>query len=137
MSDDQDENREPTIRHIACDEVGLDEQFGVWTFGFGRRDSSGNIAEYVTLQSPGESDDDWGPYFEVDDQLHGGYNLVREIIVGEGLVEFGLTRGLGSDGALRIVVTFANTSDNRDLVSSGLELVFRDQLGTLKSSDSQ
>lgn len=132
MTDGQHENPESVTRHIACDEVGLDEQFGVWTFGFGRTDSSGDIAEYVTLQSPGEGDDDWGPYFEVDDQLHGGYNLVRDITIGNGRIEFGLTKKLGADGATRIVVTFADTTDNQFTVSRGLKLVFRDQLDDLQ-----
>ena len=134
MTDDQHDNREPAIRHIACDEVGLDQQFGVWTFGFGRSDSSGHIAEYVTLQSPGEGDDDWGPYFEVDDQIYSGYNLVREIALGVGRIEFGLTKELGPDKATRIVLTYADTDENRSVVSRGLDLVFGDQLEALKSS---
>lgn len=131
MTDGQHENPEPVTRHIDCDEIGLDEQFGVWTLGFGRTDSSGDIAEYVTLQSPGEGDDDWGPYFEVDDQLHGGYRVICEIAFTDGRIEFGLNKGLGPDKASRIVVTYADTRENRSVVSQGLDLVFGDQLDGL------
>ena len=135
MTDDHHENREGVIRHIACDEVGLDEQFGIWILGFGRTDSSGDIVEYVILQSPGEGEDDWGPYFELDDQLHGGYNLVREIRLEDGRIAFGLTKGLGPDKAMRIVLTYADTSDNRSVVSQGLDLVFGDQMDSLMAQD--
>lgn len=76
-----------------------------------------------------------GPYFEVDDQLYGGYNLVREITVGDGFVDFGLTKRLGAEGAMRVFVTFTNTSDNHAAVTKGLGLVFRDQMNLIKSDD--
>ena len=137
MTDDRHVDCKAATRHMACDEVGLDEQFGVWTLGFGRTDASGDTAEYVTLQSRGEGDDDWGPYFEVDDQYYGGYNLVRQITLGDGRIEFSLTGELGADRATRIVVTFADTRENSEAVAQGLELVFEDQLDALISKSPQ
>lgn len=134
MTNDRNAGRDHPTRRIDCDVVELGEEFGVWTLWMGRIGESGDIAEYVALQSPGEDDDNWGPYIEVDDQRYGGYNLVRRIVVADSYLELEFTKGLGPDRAERLVLTFPESSDNGAMVARGLELVFGEQLDALRNA---
>lgn len=133
MTDDRSEDPTLRVRHIACDLVVLDELDGVWTLGFARTEPSGDTAEYLMFQSPLAGDDDSGTYIETDDQSHSGYDLVRTVAVGTGKIEFTLTKGLGPGGAMRFVMTFADTTENRATIDSGLKKVFEDKLDALLS----
>ena len=133
MTDDGSLDRPLPVRHIACDLVVLDELDGVWTLGFARTEPSGDTAEYLMFQSPLAGNDGWGTYIETDDQSHSGYDLVRKVTVGNGMIEFTLTKGLGPGGAMRFVMTFADTTENRATIDRGLKRVFEDKLNALLS----
>lgn len=78
--------------HFVATEVGEATEFGILTCGATHSGSTGE-SHYVIVQANLNDPDEWGPYFEVDDQINGGYQFVQRVQLVESTLEFTLKQG--------------------------------------------
>ena len=77
---------------FVATEVGEATESGVFSCG-AARSTSPNESHYVMVQANLDEPDEWGVYFEFDDQGNGGYQRLQRVQLVESELVFTLTQG--------------------------------------------
>ena len=86
------ENSETHIEFVAT-EAGAVTDFGVLSCGASNAQSA-DKGHYVNVQANLEEPDEWGVYFEIDDQINGGYRKIRRVQLVDSKLTFSVAPGM-------------------------------------------
>ena len=92
-------------------EVGTITDFGVLSCG-----AAGN-GHYVTVQANLHEPDEWGVYFEIDDQINGSYDVLRNVQLTDRKLVFTLNRGTNWYPNLEQVAVNLHNVDSAEIES--------------------
>jgi len=111
------------------DTVAFDVRENATMLFFARTTKTGDIDDYLLLlRATGEEYDD-STYLEINEQLYAGHNLIREAKLTGNVLTLALREPAAAlDGAEEIVLTYDETSENRECVEKGALLVLGDTL---------
>ena len=107
-------------------EIGYYEEYYTVICGASNGDSTDDY-HYISFQRPIEigSTDHEGIYFEIDDQIHGGCDLISEITIKENFIKVKLKNSAGDIPYNEITVNFDSpASEDLQSIIQGLQKVF-------------
>jgi hypothetical protein len=111
------------------DTVAFDVRENATMLFFGRTTPDGDIDDYLLLlRASGEEYDD-STYLEINEKLYAGHDLIRAATLTGNVLTLALREPAAAlDGADEIVLTYDETSENRESVERGALLVLGDTL---------
>jgi hypothetical protein len=111
------------------DTVAFDIRENATMLFFARTTSTGDIDDYLLLlRATGDEYDD-STYLEINERQYAGHNLIREARLTGNVLTLALREPAAAlDGADEIVLTYDETSENRECVEKGALLVLGDTL---------
>jgi hypothetical protein len=111
------------------DTVAFDVRENATMLFFARTTVTGDIDDYLLLlRAQGEEYDD-STYLEINERLYAGHDLIREATLTGNVLRLTLREPAPAlDGADEIVLTYDETSENRESVEKGALLVLGDTL---------
>jgi hypothetical protein len=118
-------------------EFGTDDDGYALVCGASNSASEEDEYHYFTLQrsSDPEDEDDWGIHFEIDDQINGGYNLLKSCEYNTKSVHLFLYKGTDWYPELReIEVILPNDDQGYEIFTKALSRIFHDRKEDLKST---
>lgn len=108
-------------------EIGYYEEYDTVSCGASNADSTDEY-HYINFQRASKigSADDEGIYFEIDDQIQGGYNLISEILIRDNSIKVLFNDGASDIPFNEITVTFDSpASEGLESIIDGLQKVFK------------
>lgn len=108
-------------------EIGYYEEYDMVSCGASNA-ASNEEYHYINFQRPvkiGCSDDE-GIYFEIDDQINGGYNIIQHCKIAPGVITIKLKDSFDTLPGKTITVEFASmNSDGLLPINEGLRKIFK------------
>ncbi len=111
------------------DTVAFDVREDAAMLFFARTSDSGDIEDYLLLMRATGEDFDDSIYLEINEQQFAGHDLISEVTLNGSMLTLALREPAGEfDGAQEIVLTFADTPDNKASIEAGALSVLGDKL---------
>jgi hypothetical protein len=111
------------------DTVAFDVRENATMLFFARTTKTGDIDDYLLLLRARGDDYDESTYLEINERQYAGHDLIREAKLTGNVLTLELREPAAAlDGAQEIVVTYDETSENRESVEKGALLVLGDTL---------
>lgn len=111
------------------DTVAFDVRDNATMLFFAKTSEEGDIKDYLLLMRTVEDDFDQSIYIEINEQQFGGHDLIREAALTGNVLTLRLHEPAESlGGAMEIVLTYAETTDNQESMEAGAFRVFGDTL---------
>jgi hypothetical protein len=111
------------------DTVTFDVRDNATMLFFAKTTPEGDIDDYLLLMRTIDEDFDQSTYIEINEKQFGGHNLIREAAMAVNTLTLTLhepAQALG--GAAQIILTYADTPENKTGIETGLFRVLGDVL---------
>lgn len=116
-------------RHRNYDTVAFDVRDNATMLFFARTTPTGDIEDYLLLMRATGDDYDDSTYLEINERQFAGHDLIREARLTGNVLTLALREPAAAlDGAEEIILTYDETSGNRECVEKGAFLVLGDTL---------
>lgn len=113
----------------SYDTVAFDVRDNTTMLFFAKTTDEGDIDDYLLLMRTIEEDFDESMYIEINEHQFGGHNLIRESTLVGNMLTLKLHEPAAElDGAVEIVLTFADTPENGTSIERGAFRVLGDTL---------
>ena len=111
------------------DTVAFDVRENATMLFFARTTSTGDIDDYLLLMRATGEEYDGSTYLEINERQYAGHDLIRDARLTGNVLTLALREPAAAlDGADEIVLTYDETSENRECVEKGALLVLGDRL---------
>lgn len=111
------------------DTVAFDVRDNATMLFFAKTSDEGDIRDYLLLMRTVDEEFDESIYIEINEQQFGGHDLIREAALIGNVLTLSLHEPAQSlDGAMEIVLTYAETTENLESIEAGAFRVFGDTL---------
>jgi hypothetical protein len=111
------------------DTVAFDIRENATMLFFARTTSTGDIDDYLLLMRATGDEYEDSTYLEINERQYAGHNLIREARLTGNVLTLALREPAAAlGGANEIVLTYDETSENRECVEKGALLVLGDAL---------
>jgi hypothetical protein len=111
------------------DTVAFDVRDNATMLFFAKTSAEGDIRDYLLLMRTVDEDFDESIYIEINEQQFGGHDLIREATMTGNVLTLHLHEPAQTlDGATKIVLTYAETTENLESIEAGAFRVFGDTL---------